>query len=351
MNLKELAESLKLSQTTVSRALNGYPEVSESTRRRVYDAALASNYLPNARAAGLATGRAMTIGHVIPVFNRNDVVNPVFGEFVAGASKTYSARGYELLLTIAKSNEEEATYRNIASKGAVDGVIIHSPRKSDERVELLNEIGLPFIIHGRVNDCVIPYSWIDVNNRRAFKQACQLMLDMGHRRIALINGRELLNFAWLRCEGYKDALEQAGIAIDQSLMSSGDLTETYGYDVASRQLAAPNAPTAFLVSSYVVAIGVRRAISDAGLVMGKDISVVTHDDELSFFDNQGEIPQFTATRSSVRQAGERAAQMLLDVIDSPQSSPVTFLMEAQLVVGASTGPLVAPSVSGKRRSA
>ena len=90
MNLKELAESLGLSQTTVSRALNGYPEVNELTRKRVSDAASENNYRPNVRATGLATGRSMAIGHVIPIASGNDVVNPIFGEFVAGASRTYS---------------------------------------------------------------------------------------------------------------------------------------------------------------------------------------------------------------------------------------------------------------------
>lgn len=340
MNLKELAESLGLSQTTVSRALNGYPEVNELTRKRVNDAATANNYQPNARAIGLATGRSMTIGHVIPIASSNDVVNPIFGEFVAGASRTYCKHGYELLLTVADREVEEETYRNFAAKGSVDGVIVHSPTRSDNRVSLLQEIGLPFVVHGRINECDEPYSWVDMNNRRAFRQACQLLLDMGHRRIALVNGREVLNFAWLRCQGYKDALQNAGIVPDNELMSSGDLTETYGFETARQLLASGNSPSAFVVSSYIVAIGVRRAISQAGLVIGKDISVVTHDDELSFFDNQGEIPQFTATRSSVREAGVRAAQMLLDIIDSPESAPQSHLLEAHLIVGSSTGPRV-----------
>ena len=85
MNLKMLAAHLGLSQTTVSRALNGYPEVSEATRQRVVEAAQRLNYAPNQRAKGLATGRAMAIGHVIPVSKQHEMMNPVFGDFVAGA--------------------------------------------------------------------------------------------------------------------------------------------------------------------------------------------------------------------------------------------------------------------------
>ncbi|MFK8079935.1 MAG: LacI family DNA-binding transcriptional regulator [Granulosicoccus sp.] len=349
MNLKELSESLGLSQTTVSRALNGYPEVSEKTRLRVSKAASANNYQPNARAMGLATGRSMTVGHVIPMVSSSDVVNPVFGEFIAGASRTYSQNGYELLLTVAEETKEEETYRNYAASGAVDGVIVHSPCRSDNRIDLLREVGLPFVVHGRVEECTQSYSWVDMNNRRAFRQACQLLLDMGHRRIALVNGREVLNFAWLRLKGYEDALQAVGLALDEELISSGDMTEIYGYETANALLDTESPPTAFVVSSYVVAIGVQRAIVHAGLVIGKDVSVVTHDDVLSFFDNQGEIPQFTATRSSVREAGVQAAQMLLNIIESPESAPQSLLLEARLVVGSSTGPAAAANDSAGQR--
>ncbi len=339
MKLKELADKLGLSQTTVSRALNGYPEVREETRLRVQKAATTYNYRPNTRAMGLATGRSMAIGHVIPVYSKNEVVNPVFGEFIAGASQTYSANGYELLLTVADAQNEEDTYRKLVAKGAVDGVIVHSPERNDSRVAMLRDIGLPFVIHGRVSETDLEYSWIDFNNRRAFQQATQLLLDLGHEKIALINGIETLNFAWLRRQGYTHALEQAGIALDSSLMSSAEMTEGHGYSSASAMLKKPDAPTAFLVSSYMIALGVRRAISHAGLQMGRDVSVIIHDDELSFFQNNDPVPQFTATRSSVREAGAKAAQMLLNIIDDPSIAPVSELLEAHLTIGSSTGPL------------
>ena len=87
MNLKQLAESLGVSQTTVSRALNGYPEVSEKTRARIVAAAKAHNYSPSTRAKSLATGRAMAIGHVIPISNNSEIVNPIFADFIAGAGE------------------------------------------------------------------------------------------------------------------------------------------------------------------------------------------------------------------------------------------------------------------------
>jgi energy-coupling factor transporter ATP-binding protein EcfA2 len=138
----------------------------------------------------------------------------------------------------------------------------------------------------------------------------------------------------LRRQGYLEALSIADIGLDEQLMSQGAMTEFYGYETATAMLALDNPPTAIMASSYVVALGVQRAIANTGLLLGKDISVIIHDDELSFFHNHGDVPQFTATRSSVREAGEIAASMLLDIIAQPQKQPMSRLLEARLTIGA-----------------
>jgi len=282
MKLKELSENLGLSQTTVSRALNGYPEVSEVTRRRVMLAAEAGNYLPDSRATRLATGMTKTIGHVVPVANQNDVFNPTFTEFIASASETYAQFGYVLILSTTRSQTEESIFRSLTAARAVDGVVIHSPETDDKRLSLLRDMGMPFVVHGRVLN-EDDYNWVDMDNENAFKHATQLLIDLGHRRIALLNGFEHLTFAFLRKRGYTDALKENGIDVCEEIMAADYLTESYGYHTATQMLAETNAPTAFLVSSYVVALGVRRAISHAGLVIGEDVSVIIHDDELSYF--------------------------------------------------------------------
>ncbi len=341
INLKQLSEYLGLSQTTVSRALNNYPEVSEETRQRVKQAAAAHHYRPNARASALATGRARAIGHIIPV-DSSDWFNPIFAEFIAGASATYSRHGYELLLRMARADEEAATYTEIAARKSVDGVIVHAPRINDPRIPLLRQLRLPFVIHGRDTADQGDYAWIDINNRRAFFRATKLLLDLGHVDIALINGGEAFTFAARRRSGYLDALQEAGITADKQLMFAGDLTEGNGYQAATALLQRSQRPSAFLVSSYMGALGVRRAIHNAGLTMGKDISVIIHDDDLAYFHNSGDVPQFTATRSSVKEAGTLAAEMLLAMIDQPTAAVPTRLLEANLILGASTGPWVRP---------
>jgi LacI family transcriptional regulator len=338
MNLKELSKNLGLSQTTVSRALNGYPEVSKATRLRVEEAAKTHNYTPSTRAKGLATGQALAIGHVIPMSSKHEMVNPIFGDFIAGAGETYFRHGYEMILSIVDDADERRIYEGLKSRRAVDGVIVHGPRMNDPRIPLLTELGLPFAVHGRASGCTQPYSWLDVNNRSAFERATDFLFDLGHRRIALINGLEDMDFAHRRREGYTASLRAHDASIDASIMRSGEMTEVFGYQCTREMLETDQAPTAVLCSSLISALGVRRAIEERGFVMGKDVSVITHDDALSYLQNGGDVPIFTATRSSVRDAGRKLAEILLASITNPLSAPKQELLEAELMVGSSTGP-------------
>lgn len=337
MTLKELSELLGLSPTTVSRALNGYPEVSEATRKKVAAAARAHGYAPNTRARALATGRAMAIGHVIPISAKHEMVNPIFADFTAGAGEVYSRNGYDMLMSVVSDDDEEQAYRSFATKRNVDGLIIHAPTLNDARIPLLNDLGLPYVVHGRSSNATAPYAWVDVNNTRAFQRATELLLDLGHQRIALLNGLEHMDFAARRRAGYEAALTSRGIAPDPSLMFSGEMTEAQGHDLTRSLLARPDRPTAILVSSMIMAIGVRRGIEEMGLTMGRDVSLITYDDDLSYFRNGADIPVYTATRSSVREAGRRAAQMLIDIING-KDSPTEIMLEAELTLGMSTGP-------------
>ena len=342
MNLKELAQLLDLSPTTVSRALNGYPEVNAETRRRVEEAARTHNYRPNTRAQSLALGRAMAIGHVIPVSTSNEIVNPIFGDFIAGAGEAYAEAGYEMLLSITTDEGEMDAYRTLAARRSVDGVIVHGPRRNDRRLPLLRELGLPFVVHGRATGTDFPYSWVDVNNRRAFERATGFLVELGHRRIGLINGREEMDFALRRRTGFESALAANGLQADPRLMFSGDMSEARGFEAMRAFLSAPTRPTAVLCASIVSALGARRALEAEGLRLGRDVSMMIFDDDISYLRNGDEVPLFTAVRSSVRDAGLRAGRMLIRHIAHPGTEVETELLEAELRLGLSTGPAPAP---------
>ena len=338
MNLRELSERLNLSQTTVSRALNGYPEVNEQTRKRVAEAAARFNYRPNIRAQTLATGRSMSIGHSIPFSNQNGMVNIVFADFIAGAGEIYAQHGYSMSLSLVRDEDELSAYRGVAEKGAVDGIIVHSPTRDDPRIAFLAELDIPFLVHGRASEVTKPYAWLDVNNKRAIETGTQHLLDLGHRRIGLINGEERMDFAQRRREGYLSALTKANVATDTAIMRSGEMSEPFGHASAHEMLDGAKPPTAFVASSIVSALGIRRAVEERGLAMGSEISILCFDDEISYLPNGRTAPVFTAMRSSVRAAGRRCAELLIDQISRPDQELQTELWDAELVTGTSTGP-------------
>ena len=132
----------------------------------------------------LATGRSMSIGYVVPLA-QHQIINPIFADFIHGAGETYSAAGYDMVLSIVPQRAEAQAYEAMARHRKVDGVIVHSALRRDPRIDLLGGFGLPFLSHGRDDEPEDSYSWLDINNRRAFLRATELLLDLGHRRIAL----------------------------------------------------------------------------------------------------------------------------------------------------------------------
>jgi LacI family transcriptional regulator len=340
MNLKELSGRLGLSPTTVSRALGGYPEVNAETRQRVSDAAVKFNYQPNKRARALATGRSFNIGHVLSTSNKDQLVNPIFGDFVAGVTETSGALGYSLSLTITEADQQDAVFRRLKSEGAVDGIVLQAPLMNDPRIALLQDIGMPFVVHGRATDVAAPYAWVDVNNKRAFERATHFLLDLGHQRIGLVNGDEQMDFAHRRRAGFEGVLAAHGLTPNPAYLSRGEMTEGNGFAAVHAMLALPNPPTAIIMSSMISAIGARRAVQEAGLTLGKEVSLIAYDDDLSYLSNRQDVPMFTAVRSSVREAGRQIAQILVDQITDPTGPPQHALLEAELVVGTSTGPVM-----------
>lgn len=335
-NLKELAEMLGLSQTTISRALNGYPEVSEDTRQRVIAAADQHNYRPNSSARRLATGKARTIGHVVPI-SHHDMINPHFSDFIAGAGAVYSQRGYDMLITVVEAARQADTYRSLHRDRRVDGVILHGPVVNDPRPDLLDELGLPYVVHGRTLRDETSYHWVDVNNFRSFRRATRHLLELGHRRIALINGWENMMFAQRRREGFEAALAEAGLTADPSIMVADEMIDPTAYAAMKRFLDSPSPPTAVMCSSVLSALGALRAIREHRLEPGREVSVICHDDRLSFLDASGDGLGLTTMRSGIREAGSHCANMLIDLIEGRQTVP-HILLEAELVAGRTTGP-------------
>jgi LacI family transcriptional regulator len=339
MNLRELSSLLGLSQTTVSRALNGFPEVSEETRARVKAAAELHGYRPSPAARRLATGQSGTLGVVFPA-ERNLLGDLLFTEFLGGCVERAGELGYDVTLGMASgAQSEESVYRRAVRSARVDGMILSSPLIDDPRIDLLRALKMPFILHGRTLNTE-PYPHLDIDNEGAFFKATRLLTDLGHRRIALLNGEAKHYFANSRERGYRRALKEAGLAAGDALISGALMVESHGHEAAERVLALPEEaqPTAFLCSSLSQALGVQRAAREKGLEAGRDYSLIAHDDRLHELRAESFDPPLTATQSSIGDAGKRTSELLIAQLRDPGGAVPQEVWPVDLVVRASTGP-------------
>lgn len=335
MRLKDLAEHLGLSQTTVSRALNGYPEVNEATRLRVTETAARLGYRPNANALRLATGRAGAIGMVL---RGSSEFGPHTSEFLSGVGGRLAEEEIDIIVTTVQTYQDEvAAYRRLAASQKVDAVILHSPTQHDERAKLLLQLNIPFVLHGRT-DIGTPHAWLDIDNAGAMERATSHLLDLGHRRIALLNGIKDRTFAVHRERGYRDALKARDVPYDATLVSNGVFSDEVAFRTAHDLLERDPHPTAFLAGSMMTALGVFRAIRLAGLVLGKDVSMMAHDDVFPYLNADNMYPSMSTTRSSISQAGVRIAELILQILGGKPVADIHELWPVELVLRESTGP-------------
>lgn len=333
MDLKTLSIKLGLSQTTVSRALNGYADVSEKTRERVVAAARTHGYRPNPTARRLAVGRANAIGlayHLGP----DDLGDPKFIEVLAGLSETLDAAQSDLVI-IATPQDELPSLERIVTGRRVDGVIVPRTRVVDPRIELLSRARFPFVAYGRTAD-PRKYAWLDFDNHRGLRLAVDRLVSLGHERIALVSGPPDLNFVAERRGGYLAGLRAAGLEPDPGLVLEGPMTRRGGHHAAAELLTRRPRPTALIVDNNVSAVGALRALRDAGLTLGAEMSLIVYDGlppDTLFADDLTSIEQ--ADHHGV---GVRLARMLMAIIGGERPTRHQVLLEPRLRIGKSDGP-------------
>lgn len=338
MNLKELAERLGLSQTTISRALNGYPEVSEATRERVTRAALQHGYTANANARRLAMGRVGAIGIIIPA-DSSQRFGPHTAEFLAGLAERLSAHEIDFLISPLINNDEISVYKRLISSKRVDAIIVSHPALVDERITMLAKAGFPFVLHGRT-EADVPHSWLDIDNQGAFYQAASHLLDLGHRHIAMIDGLKGFTFSEHRELGYRQAHLERGLPIDERLIIHDRFSDDIGFAETLRLLSCEPQPTGIIAGSMMTALGVSRAIRAKGYQVGKQVSLIAHDDVFPYLNASNMVPSMTTTRSSIRAAGTRIAEMLMLQLDGAAVTAMQEVWPVELILRQSSGPPV-----------
>ncbi|OLP56966.1 transcriptional regulator [Rhizobium rhizosphaerae] len=336
MKLKEFAREIGLSPTTVSRALSGYPEVSAATRQRVSAEAVRLGYRPNINAVRLATGRAGAIGLVM-----NQAGEFQLTEFLRGMTEQLVRDEMDILVTPVVEDGTEAevnAYRRVAEAGKVDAMIILAPQPNDPRIPLLQGLGMPFLVHGR-SEGSAPHAWLDIDNEGAIFRATSHLIDLGHTRIGMINGRKGMTFSLHRDIGYRRALEERGLTFDPRFVAHGNFTDEVGFTFARDMLEQGLRPTAFVAGSMMTALGIYRAARALDLVVGRDMSVIAHDDVFPYLTADNMVPSLSTTRSSMRAAGGRIATLLLQIIAGRPAEEIHELWPVELILRESTQPV------------
>ena len=196
------------------------------------------------------------------------------------------------------------------------------------------------MLHGRT-DIGTPVAWLDIDNAGALERATSHLLDLGHRRIALLNGPQGRTFVEHRELGYLAALTSRDIPVDRALIGNGVFTDEVAFRLAHAMLALQPRPTAFLAGSMITALGVFRAIRQAGLTLGEEVSMIAHDDVFPYLNADNMYPAMSTTRSSIRHAGVRVAELILQIMGGKPAAEVHELLPVELVLRQSSGP--APS--------
>lgn len=332
---KDVAEMAGVSRTTVSFVLNDVQgmRISQETRQRVLDAARQLNYHPDATARRMVSGQTNVIGFVL---RQNP--DQAFGDYflpqvLRGVSQAALALGYHTLFEPVPPEDKSGVYMRLILERHVDGIVLSGPRSDDLELLNIHQEGVNVVLLGQLPGSNI--SFVDVDNVGGAKKATQHLIDLGHKRIAMITNAALAYTASQdRLSGYRAALEGAGIPHDPSLIRYGNFTLNSGYHAMQDLLSQRPFPTAVFVASDTVAVGALQAISQAGMSVPDDISLCGFDDipVAGFID-----PPLTTVRLPAHGLGWGAANLLIRMINKEDIQNHHIILETELIVRASSG--------------
>lgn len=330
--LKDISDELGVSVATVSRALNGFPEVNARTRNRVKEAATRLGYRPNRVAQRLVTGRSGMVGMIVKI--KPDMsADQTFFEVLTGLTAALSAHETDLVLAVDQEADPVLSYKRLLERNILDGFILNAPVSNDPRVDFLLSEGIPFVLHGQ--DRPNPsYAFYDIDNIGVAADAVNLLVNLGHHRIALMNGDLRYAYAVDRQTGYRAAMHRHGL---DDIAVDGGASTTQGYAEALALLAGPR-PTAFICATTVIAEAVICAVRDRGLRVPQDVSVIAHDDALPRTRADNFDPALTVTRAPLRDACAPLADLLVDRLNGKPANACQTLAKADLILRGSTAP-------------
>ncbi|MCB1002130.1 MAG: LacI family DNA-binding transcriptional regulator [Acidimicrobiales bacterium] len=326
--IDDVAREAGVSTATVSRALRHHPYVAESTRQRVLSAVERLRYVANANAARLASGQSRTVGLVAPM-----ITSWYTSELTVGVEEVLTQARFDLLIGTANSAARERIFSGDARfQQRVDGVILVDVFCGDDAATRLADLDTPIVVLG---EQVRDLTSVSIDNTRGARLAARHLIELGHKRIALVGGHTNLDVAKNvptdRTAGFRDTLRSAGIRMPDAYLHDGDFTIPGGREAMHRLLELAKPPTAVFFLSDEMAFGALHALRERELQVGRDVSVVGFDDH-----PVSEAIGLTTVRQPVRDIGRLGARLMLDALDGfgvVRHHPV----EVDLVARMSTG--------------
>ena len=333
--LAAISKHLGLSMATVSRALNGYPEVNAKTRQRVVEAAEQLGYKPNSVAQRLATGKSKMVG--IMLQSPDELVcAPTFLQELFYISNTLQAKGYDLLINSSTMGDNVEGLKNFVAKSAIDGLIVKAPLVNDERIKFLIEKNIPFVVHGH-DTSALEYAYYDIDNSSISSKAVAHLSELGHERIVLINGDEKQAFAKKRSDSFIQAVVENNLNAEQCRVLHCAASVRDGENLAKQLLGGKDKPTAIICYSSKVAHGIYTIAKEMGLTIGADLSVIAHDDGVAHFETEKFEPPMTVTCAPLTNSSEPIAEAIIQLISGELPAKLQTLMPVELVIRESTG--------------
>lgn len=276
VTISDIARESGVSQTTVSRVLNNSGYVKDETREKILKIIKEKKYIPSAIARGLSTKKTNTIGVVVP-----DINNPFFGEVIKGIGEIADKYNFNIILCNTNDNvKKEIKALEVLKEQRIEGIVITPSSVEDEfNSEYLKDIqnfGIPVVLaEGQVK--FSDFSGVFTDNIKGAYEAISALTKNGHTKIAIITGRMNTKSAKDRLEGYKKALMENNLNIDEEYILYGDYKEQSGYNLTKEILTMKDRPTAIFVSSNLMTFGAVKAIYEKELSIPKDISIIGYD--------------------------------------------------------------------------
>ena len=329
--IKDIADRVGVSTATVSRALSGSGLVAEATERRIREAVQALDYRPNVAARNLRMQRSMAVLLVV-----RDVSNPFYLEIFKGVEAEARAAGYSVLMGNAENDPARAAeYFEMLQDGHADGMILMTGALPEETLHnLKGPVRKPVVVALElINDLDVPNVHID--NRKAAFEAVRHLIELGHHRIAHVQGPMPEYLSRMRREGYLAAMADAGLPVPQGYDLSGDYTIERGQSACRELFSRKDRPTAIFLANDEMAFGAINELRQLGFSVPNDVSIIGFD---NIYLSETFHPPLTTVSQPRDEIGREAMRMLLTLMTGEGEYPAPRLLETSLIVRGTTGP-------------